>query len=258
MKAWPPSGTMRTGLAREEAFGRDTPGPDKPNGSTRFVPRRRLDLLVCFLCLTIVTGATGLMLVQAGIGQVAYRPGFSRSSNGELSALFRAIAENDMAAARLVLQKRRFDVNATGDVLSVPPINLALCARGAAANELVELLISAGADVNGRGSDGVATPPLLAAVNLHRPDLVKQLLEAGADIDGAMRNGWTALHFAAAHDDPETVAALLAAGGNSDAVDDEGHTPLAVALANESLAAAAPLQRTRSKSNLNRAVGALR
>jgi hypothetical protein len=258
MKAWPPieaqdRTTMGTGPPGDEAIGRDTPTPDLVNGQPRLVSRRHLDLLVCFLCMIIVTCATGLLLDQAGIGRLAYHPGFSTSSNGELSALFEAIAENDMAAARRVLQKRRFDVNATGDVLSVPPISLALSARGAGANELVDLLIAAGADVNGRGSDGRATPPLMAAVNLHRPDLVKQLLEAGADVDGAMRNGWTALHFAAAYDDPETVAVLLAAGADPDAVDDEGDTALAVALADGSLAAVASLSVDCPKSNLNRA-----
>jgi ankyrin repeat protein len=193
------------------------------------------------------------MLVQAGIGQLVDRPGFGTSSNGELSKLFEAIAENDVAAARRVLKKRRFDVNASGDVLSVPPIIVALCARGAGANELVNLLIAAGADVNGRGSDGVATPPLLAAANLHRADLVKQLLEAGADVDGAMRNGGTALHFAALSDDPESVIVLLAAGANPDALDHEGNTPLAVALADGSSAAAVPLLRVRPRSNPNRA-----
>ena len=75
--------------------------------------------------------------------------------------------------------------------------------------------------------------------------LVDRLLEAGADVDGAMRNGWTALHFAARSGDPESVTVLLAAGASPDAVDHEGNTPLAVALAEGSSAAAVPLLRGR-------------
>jgi len=201
------------------------------NGRPRVVSRQILDVLVCVLCLIILTLATGWMLVHAGIGQVAYPLRVSTSSNRELNALLGAIEQNDVPAARRVLRKRRFDVN-TADNQGLPPINYALFARGAGANELVDLLIAAGADVNGRGSDRGVTPPLLSAATLRRPDLVKQLLNAGADVERALPYGWTALHFAAGCGDSETVAMLLAAGANPDAVNDEGDTPLAVALAN--------------------------
>jgi ankyrin repeat protein len=233
------------------------------DGRPKVMSRRTLDVLVSFLCLLILTLATGWMLVQGGIGQVLYPSRVSTSGNSNLNALLTAIEQNDVPAARRVLQKKRFDVN-TADKVGVPPINYALLARGAGANELVELLIAAGSDVNGRGSDGISTLPLLSAATLRRPDLVKQLLNAGADVKGALSNGWTALHFAAMYDDSETVAVLLAAGADPDAVDDEGDTPLAVSLADGlSAVAAALLARSHSdqspqiKSGL-RPVGSVR
>ena len=209
----------------------------------RIVSRRTLDLLGCALCLVILTLASGWLLVQAGIGQVVYPPRFATSGNGDLNALLRAIELNDVSAVRRLLREQRVDVNTAEDNTGVPPINYALRARGPSAAELVDLLIAAGADVNGRGTDGVATPPLLDAATLRRPDLVKQLLRAGADIGASRRNGWTALHSAAAYDDPETAVVLLAAGADRDAADDEGDTPLAVALAHGSSATAALLAR---------------
>ena len=206
----------------------------------RFVSRGTLDVLGCALCLIILALATVGMLVQAGIGQVVYPLRFATSGNRDLNALLMAIELNDVPAARRLLRKHRFDVN-TADNVGVPPINHALYARGPSATALLDLLVAAGADVNGRGTDGVATLPLLTAASLGRSDLVERLLRAGADVEGAFANGWTALHFAAASGDPETVAVLLAAGADPGAEDDEGNTPLAVALAHDSSATAALL-----------------
>ena len=208
------------------------------DGRPRVVSQRTLDGLGYALCLITLVLATGCMLAQAGIGRVVYPLRFT-SGNRDLNALLVAIELNDVPAARRVLRKQRLDVNMADDA-GFPPINYALHA-GPSAAELVDLLIAAGADVNGRGTDGVATPPLLDAATLGRPDLVEQLLRAGADIGASRRNGWTALHFAAMYDDPETAAVLLAAGADPDAADDKGDTPLTVALTNESSVAAALL-----------------
>ena len=255
--------TARTTPAHDDATLCGTPTNAGFDGRPKVVSRRTLDVLVGFLCLVTLTLATGWMLVQTGIGQVMYPSRVSTSSNRELNTLLRAIQSNNVPAARRVLQKQRFDVN-TADHVGVPPINYALRARGAGANELVDLLIAAGADVNGRRAEGVATLPLMTAATIRRPDLVKRLLRAGADVGAARANGWTALHFAAIYDDPETIAVLLAAGADPDAVDDEGDTPLAVALANGySPAAAAALigpsrcKRSRQIQSGSRAVGSV-
>ena len=255
--------TAGTRPAHDDATECPTPTNAGFDSRPKVMSRRTLDVLVSFLCLLILTLATGSMLVQTGIGRVMYPSGVSTSSNRELNTLLRAIESNDVPAARRVLQKQRLDLN-TADNVGVPPINYALRARGAGANELVDLLIAAGADVNGRGTEGVATLPLMTAATLHRPDLVEGLLRAGANVGAARANGWTALHFAAICDDPEAVAVLLAAGADPDAVDDEGDTPLAIALADGySPAAAAALiapsrcKRSRQIESGSRAVGSV-
>ena len=61
--------------------------------------------------------------------------------------------------------------------------------------EVVEELISAGADVNARnGSDRT---PLHAAAHGNKPGVVEMLLVAGADVDARGEFGQTPLHVAA-------------------------------------------------------------
>jgi len=232
--------TVATSRAHDDAKQCDLLTNATSDDRPRFVSRGTLDVLGCALCLIILALATVGMLVQAGIGRVVYPLRFATSGNRDLNALLMAIELNDVPAVRRLLRKQRFDVN-TADNLGVPPINYALLAPGPSATVLLDLLIAAGADVNGRGTDGVATRPLLSAASRGRPDLVERLLRAGADVRGSFGNGWTALHFAAGSGDPETVAVLLAAGADPDAEDDEGDTPLAVALAHGSSATAALL-----------------
>lgn len=59
-------------------------------------------------------------------------------------------------------------------------------------------------------------------------DILSALIAAGADLDDRGFNGWTALHFAAAHDDTEAVRLLLAAGADATARTriDQQTTPL--------------------------------
>jgi len=231
--------------APDDGNERDMPTNATSERRPRVVSRRTLEALGCAMCLIMLTLATGWMLAQAGIGQVVYPPQFAANGNRDLNALLRAIELNDVPAARRLLRKQPPDVNVVDD-WGAPPISYALRARGSSANELVDLLIAVGADVNGRGTDGAAMRPLHTAATLGRPDLVERLLRAGADVGGVRGNGWTALHFAAAYDDPQTAALLLAAGADPDAADDEGDTPLAVAVKNECVATAAVLAPSRS------------
>jgi hypothetical protein len=224
----------------DDASGCDMSTHSTADGRPRVVSRRTLDVLGRALCLITLALASGWMLGQAGIGEIVYPLRVATSGNSDLNALLIAIELNDVPAARRVLRKQRLDVN-TADDAGVPPINYALRACGASATELADLLIAAGADVNGRGTDGFATLPLMDAATLGRPDLVERLLRAGADVGASHRNGWTALHSAAMCDDRETVAVLLAAGADPDAADDEGDTPLTVAVKNKCAGTAALL-----------------
>jgi ankyrin repeat protein len=73
-----------------------------------------------------------------------------------------------------------------------------LLAIQCAEDDVVELLLEKGADVNMRGAAAGFTP-LMEAVNMGRPSVAKSLLERGADVH-ATANGSSALRLAKASD----------------------------------------------------------
>ncbi len=78
---------------------------------------------------------------------------------------------------------------------------------------MADLLLTAGADVDGQAGNG-ATPLVLATHSGHAP-LARLLLERGADPD-AMGAGYNALHAAVLRGDLGTVVALLEHGADPD------------------------------------------
>ena len=105
-------------------------------------------------------------------------------------------------------------------------------ARAAPDAILVNLLLTAGADVNARDLRG-RTPLHDAARANPNPGVITALLGGGADMDARDLRGSTPLHEAArpnpnprATTNPEVLAALLAAGADVDARDDRERTPL--------------------------------
>ena len=98
---------------------------------------------------------------------------------------------------------------------------------------VIEVLLSAAADLNARDDDGSA-PLHEAAQHNANPAVVSVLLKAGADPNTRTDTGWTPLHEIAAlpSADPalaEIIRALLAAGAGLDARTDEGSSPLHLA-----------------------------
>ena len=93
----------------------------------------------------------------------------------------------------------------------------------------VEQLLDAGADVNVEVDDGF--PALLNVVMSGRADrvqLVELLVSRGADLEARGINGWTALHAAASTNDAAMVETLLRLGADTAArtgIDDDA-TPL--------------------------------
>lgn len=93
----------------------------------------------------------------------------------------------------------------------------------------IQNLLALGADPNYESNEGY--PSLLAALSTNREDkyqLVEALLAAGADLNQRGINDWTALHYAAAQDDPRAIELLAAKGADLDArtrIDDSA-TPL--------------------------------
>ncbi|MBQ3526864.1 MAG: ankyrin repeat domain-containing protein [Akkermansia sp.] len=90
----------------------------------------------------------------------------------------------------------------------------------------LQLLITAGADVNKADKDGKT--PLYRAAKFGHPECVKLLLAApGIDVNKANKKGYTPLQMAAWKGHPECVKLLLAAPGiDVNKADGDGWTPL--------------------------------
>ncbi|SEG33887.1 Ankyrin repeat-containing protein [Nonomuraea solani] len=106
---------------------------------------------------------------------------------------------------------------------------LALCAAAAwDRTEVADVLLAAGADVNGRESGGW-TALLWAAANGHAA-VAKALIEAGAETDTANDDGDTPLSLAARRGALGVVQVLLEAGADAGKYDGDGDTPLDIAV----------------------------
>ena len=94
--------------------------------------------------------------------------------------------------------------------------------------DIVKVLLENKLDINARDEKGQTA--LLIAVRCspdepkeHR-SLITQLLEGGASVDQSDIDGWTALHWAAAHGVVEIACQLLEAGADINARDRNGDT----------------------------------
>ncbi|RKZ06767.1 hypothetical protein DRQ25_13150 [Candidatus Fermentibacteria bacterium] len=136
--------------------------------------------------------------------------------------------------------------------------------------DIVELLISAGADVNAVSDMGMtaielvgfsqntldvllaagartasgeipsgpefAVPPLLMAIFAIQIDEIRMLIESGEDLEWRNEHGETYLFFAVAMGNPEIVQLLLQYGAEVNAVSNNGQTPYDLALTEETQA----------------------
>ncbi|KAG4281467.1 hypothetical protein FPRO06_10372 [Fusarium proliferatum] len=88
----------------------------------------------------------------------------------------------------------------------------------------MEVLISAGADVNQQSYDGRS--PLMVAAGEQNVESVKMLLKSKSKVDLCNDEGATALHHASMEAEPEVISFLLAAGASVKQRDAFGDTPL--------------------------------
>jgi ankyrin repeat protein len=102
---------------------------------------------------------------------------------------------------------------------------------GAAAAEVTELLLDAGADVNARSANSFDVLPLHSACAGNHDEVVAVLIAAGADVNARQSGGYTALHGAAQNGADVTVDRLLAAGADRAARNDAGEAAADVAAA---------------------------
>jgi ankyrin repeat protein len=75
----------------------------------------------------------------------------------------------------------------------------------------------------------MANTPLHGALAGRRNEVVKMVVSAGADVIARQHAGWVPLHSAAANGDRETVDLLIAHGANRSAVNDAGVSASAIA-----------------------------
>ncbi|PGH07901.1 hypothetical protein AJ80_07941 [Polytolypa hystricis UAMH7299] len=98
------------------------------------------------------------------------------------------------------------------------------CAVDSSKEEIVKLLLDAGADVNVKNANG--DTPLHSAAGSSKEEIVRLLLDAGADIDDMTKSGSTPLHSAVSACREDIVKLLLDAGANVDDMTKAGYTPL--------------------------------
>ena len=94
--------------------------------------------------------------------------------------------------------------------------------------EIAELLISRGAEIDGKGdAKGGNRTPLHGAALRGSRAVAELLLSKGADINAKDVSGATPLHFAAREGRKDVVELLIAKGADINAMDNDGRTPLA-------------------------------
>jgi ankyrin repeat protein len=124
--------------------------------------------------------------------------------------------DTDEVAALLSMDNR---LTRTHDSDGWSPLHLAAHYGHA---ETVAVLLHNNAPVDIRSTNQLANTPLHAALAGRRNDVVKMLVKAGADVNARQHAGWVPLHSAAANGDRETVDLLIAHGANRSAVNDAG------------------------------------
>ena len=158
-------------------------------------------------------------------------PGFS-TSNSARAALARAAGDGDAEGVRFLLSKG-VDVNST-DRDGLTPLQLAINQwpspradrqdpRAIDQRKVVELLLTAGAQVEARGRNGAR--PLHHAAKFGRVDIAELLLARGAQVDARDEWDWTPLDWAASRGEAAMVEMLLAHGAEVRAKNKARHTP---------------------------------
>ena len=90
--------------------------------------------------------------------------------------------------------------------------------------DIAELLIKAGADVNAKTHDGWTA--LMGAAGCNGKDVAESLIKAGADVNAKTHDGWTALMMAARCDGKDVAELLIKAGADVNAKTHDGWTAL--------------------------------
>jgi ankyrin repeat protein len=163
-------------------------------------------------------------------------------------AIYEAIENGDTGAVRALLDRYSFDVNARDRDRQT----LLYKAARAGNVDMVEMLLSAGANVNARS--GYETTPLHWVARSGNRDIAEMLVDKGADVNARDSSGNTPLHRAALADKVDwiakrfshkgvnfdvldsagTIEFLISRGADVNAKDNGGGVPLACAVGSSS------------------------
>ena len=132
----------------------------------------------------------------------------------------RAVYFGDLKKVKQLTEKNIDFLNAKDDQ-GFRPLHIAVVEGY---SEIVDYLVTSGADINGKGMYGWA--PLHMAVKFNQIHIIKLLLSLKADPDIRMDWGNTPLHNAAYEGSVEIADIFIKSGVDVDVMDDEGNTPL--------------------------------
>ena len=145
----------------------------------------------------------------------------SRIMEDPFKKVYEAAESGDIDELRLLLKSNPSLVKSTDQYGSTP-------LHGAAGEEdtqVVDLLLTNGADINAKNNDGVS--PIHVAVY---PRMAAYLITKGADINLPSSNGDTPLHtFAAEAEGLDVMEVLLKAGANPNLRNRQGQLPIDIA-----------------------------
>lgn len=149
-----------------------------------------------------------------------------RDKRSGTTALDHAVGNSNREMVQLLLSK---GANVNAQNASGQTVLMMLGADST--SDLVWDLINAGAEVNLQDKNG--NTALIHAASINNPESIKTLLEAGAKVGSKSKEGETALMMASSNGLINNVRALVLAGSNFSEQDDEGRDALAYAIENE-------------------------
>ncbi len=142
-------------------------------------------------------------------------------------AIFDSIKDNKVLVLKAILDKKELDINYVDEYVTTTALNEAVFY---ADKEVIDLVISYGADVNAQSYSGKSALMIAAANN--SVDILNRLLFLGADIDAVDRRNYNALMYAAESGSYYACQYLFGMGINSDVVSIDEQTALDIAIAN--------------------------
>ncbi|MDD5070640.1 MAG: ankyrin repeat domain-containing protein [Candidatus Omnitrophica bacterium] len=143
----------------------------------------------------------------------------------EQSMLVKAISENNVQEVKALLsnpQVIRRELNPRQNSSLPKPIILATVKRN---NEIVKLLVEAGADINVDDGKDTGDTPLILSMMTNNDELVEFLIDHGADVNKPNNFGITPFWGASVNQNIEYVKLCIANGANIDQFG-RAHDPL--------------------------------